>query len=122
MPTIGQLEEQVYVLEGFRVTLTPFDAKRKSFPSYDFRVMAPQRWRISEWKSVRLAAYITLLRAAIPLHADGKPIKGDVQLGKLRDSYYEAEYGALTPTSSAAGNVVDIRSRTVAPDAPDPRD
>jgi len=123
VPTIGQLEEQMYVLEGFRVALTPFDAKRKSFPSYDFRVMAPQRWRISEWKNIRLAAYVTLLRAATPLRSDGAPVKGDLQLGKLRDSYYEAEYGALKPSpQGAADNVVDFRpSRSAATgDTPDP--
>ena len=108
MPTIGQLEEQVYVVEGFRVRLTPFDAKRKSFPSYDFRVMAPQRWRVSDWKTVRLAAYVTLLRDATALRGDGHPVKRDLALGHLRDTYYEAQYGTLTTSSQAPDNVVDI--------------
>ena len=109
MPTIGQLEEQMYVLEGFRVRLTPFDAKRKSFPSYDFRVMAPQRWRISEWKTIRLAGYVALLRDATPLRGDGTPVRRDLQLGHLRDSYYETEYGDLAASPpSQESNVVDI--------------
>ena len=108
MPTIGQLEEQMYVLEGFRVRLTPLDPKRKSFPSYDFRVMAPQRWRISEWKTIRLAGYVALLRDATPLRGDGAPVKRDLQLGNLRDSYYEAEYGTTTTAPSSETNIVDI--------------
>jgi hypothetical protein len=95
MPTLPQVEEQIYVVEGFRVRFTPLVAKTKSYPSYDFTVMAPQRWRISDWKTARLGAYITLLRSADILRGDGTTVKTDLQLGRLRDSYYEATYGPI---------------------------
>ena len=97
MPTLAQVEEQIFVVEGFRIRLTPLLAKTKSLPSYDFTVMAPQRWRISEWKSARLGSYVTLLRQAVPLRGDGTPVKGDLQLGNIRDSYYARQYGTLAP-------------------------
>lgn len=93
MPTIGQVEEQIFVVEGFRVKLEPLIAKTKMLPSYDFTLMAPQRWRVSDWKSARLPAYLTLVRSATVLRPDGKPLRGDLQLGNVRDSYYEAKYG-----------------------------
>lgn len=102
MPTIAQVEEQILVIEGFRVTLTALAAKTKSLPSYDYSVMAPQRWRLSDWKTVRLAAYVTLLRGATVLRGDGAPVKGDLQLGNIRDSYYAKQYGTTAPPSGSA--------------------
>jgi hypothetical protein len=95
MPTISQIEEQIFVVEGFRVKLTPLLAKTKSLPSYDYTVMAPQRWRVSDWKTARLGAYLTLVKAAVVMRGDDTPVKGDLQLGNIRDSYYEARYGPI---------------------------
>ena len=97
MPTIAQVEEQIIVVEGFRVHLTPLTPKTKNLPSYDFTVMAPQRWRVSDWKTVRLAAYLTLLRQAVVLRGDGTSVKGDPQLGGVRDTYYATQYGTTAP-------------------------
>ena len=104
MPTIAQVEEQILVIEGFRVKLTPLAAKTKALPSYDFTVMAPQRWRLSDWKNVRLAAYVTLLRQAEVLRGDGAAVKGDLQLGNIRDSYYASQYGTAAPPGDAAAD------------------
>jgi hypothetical protein len=95
MPTIPQVEEQILVIEGFRVKLTPLLAKTKSVPSYDYTAMAPQRWRVSDWKTARLGAYLALIKAVAVLRGDGTAVKGDLQLGNIRDSYYEATYGAI---------------------------
>ncbi|MBC5800589.1 MAG: hypothetical protein GIX03_04965 [Candidatus Eremiobacteraeota bacterium] len=100
MPTIAQVEEQILVVEGFRVQLTPLAPKTKTLPSYDFTVMAPQRWRVSDWKTVRLVRYVTLLRGAVVLRGDGTAVKGDLQLGNIRDSYYEKQYGATAAPAS----------------------
>ncbi len=97
MPTLAQVEEQILVCEGFRVTLTPLRPKTKMLPSYDFRVMAPQRWRISDWKTARLGAYLTLVRAVAVFAGDGAEIKRDLQLGHVRDTYYAATYGSTAP-------------------------
>jgi hypothetical protein len=99
MPNIAQLEEQIFVVEGFRVKLTALLAKVKTLPGYDFIVMAPQRWHISDWKTVRLAAYVTLLRSAVVLRGDGSPVQGDLQLGNIRDTYYAAKYGSIARPS-----------------------
>ena len=100
MPTLAQVEEQIYVVEGFRVTMTPLNPKVKSLPSYDFQVMAPQRWRISDWKNGRLGAYIALIRDVTLRRGDGTPVKSDLQLGNLRDSYYAAKYGNVAPPAA----------------------
>jgi hypothetical protein len=100
MPTIAQVEEQILVVEGFRVVLTPLVAKTKTLPSYDYTVMAPQRWRVSDWKSARLGAYLTLIRRAEIVRGDGTPVKGDQQLGHIRDSYYAHQYGSIAPPAT----------------------
>ncbi len=97
MPTLAQVEEQILVCEGFRVTLTLLKPKTKLLPSYDYRVMAPQKWRISDWKNARLSAYLTLVRAVAVHGGDGSEIKRDLQLGHVRDSYYLAAYGSIAP-------------------------
>jgi hypothetical protein len=102
MPTIAQVEEQILVCEGFRVTLTPLKPKTKMLPSYDYHVMAPQKWRISDWKNARLGAYLTLVRAVAVKSGDGSEIKRDLQLGHVRDSYYAAAYGNLAPPGMPA--------------------
>jgi hypothetical protein len=114
MPTIAQVEEQILACEGFRVRLTPLVAKTKSFPSYDFIAMAPQRWRVSDWKNVRLAAYLTLLRDATVLDGKGAPLKRDAQLGNVRDSYYADKYGSLVaelPQPAAEPTVLNAKKR-----------
>ena len=81
----------------------PFSEKTKTIPDYGFTVMAPQRWRISEWKNERLSEYIMLLREVTIFRGNG-----DVQLGKLRDTYYQAEYGVLT---TKPNNVVRLQRK-----------
>jgi hypothetical protein len=102
MPTVAQVEEQIYACEGFRVRFTPLKPGTKVIPSYDFLVMAPQRWRLSDWKTVRLRGYVSLMREVVVLRGDDKPEKTDLHLGNLRDTYYRAKYGSLTPETSMA--------------------
>jgi hypothetical protein len=99
MPTLAQIEQQILVVEGFRVRLEPLVAKTKSYPSYDFTTMAPQRWKVSDWKNIRLKAYVTLVRGISIAGGDGTPVKGDPTLGNLRDTYYKAEFGTLDPAA-----------------------
>ncbi|MBV9102481.1 MAG: hypothetical protein JO060_02765 [Candidatus Eremiobacteraeota bacterium] len=114
MPTVAQVEEQIYACEGFRVRLVPLSERAKRLPSYDFLVMAPQRWRISDWKNVRMAAYVTLLREATVLRGDDTPVRRDLQLGNLRDSYYAEKYGSLEaePPPPGGGESVSVRMAT----------
>jgi hypothetical protein len=108
MATIAAVEKQIQQREGFRVRLTPFNDKVKQVPDYAFTVMAPQKWKISEWKNERLADYITLVRDITIFRGNGDAVRADVQLGGLRDSYYQAEYGVLT---TKPNNVVRLDSK-----------
>jgi hypothetical protein len=73
--------------------------------------MAPQRWKISDWKNARLDAYRLLARGATIYLGDGTPVGRDLQLGKLRDSYYAAAHGSLQPPGDSAesGKVTRLR-------------
>jgi hypothetical protein len=112
MPTIAAVEKQIHDREGFRVKLIPLDPKVKSLPAYEFTAMAPQRWRISEWKNERLAAYRTLVRSAVVYRGDGEELRSDIQLGRLRDTYFEAQYPSAKeqPTAVRGPNVIDIKA------------
>lgn len=92
MATKKQVEDAIFAREGFRVELELLEGKKGVLPAYAFTVMAPQRWKVSDWKNERLAPYRMLVKNAIVLRGDGTHAK-DLQLGKLRDTYYEAEYG-----------------------------
>ena len=94
MASLKQVEQQIFAREGFRVELAPLDPKAKSFPPYEFAVMATNKWRVSDWKTQRLAQYVTLLRGVTVLRGDGKPVKTDLRIGHLRDTYFDAEYGS----------------------------
>jgi hypothetical protein len=109
MATIAAVEKQIAEREGFRVQLAPLTPKVKSLPDYDYTVMAPQRWKISDWKNERLARYVELLRSVTVFRGDGEPVPRDLQLGNLRDTYYEAAYGK--PPVEPRENVVNFRSR-----------
>ncbi len=117
MPTIGQVEEQIYACEGFRVRLTPLKAAGKALPSYDFLVMAPQRWRISDWKTLRLRSYIAWVRDVAVLRGDATPVKTDIQLGHLRDTYYQAKYGSISPDAVQSSVVTALPAAPGSPAA-----
>jgi hypothetical protein len=108
----AQVENAILEREGFRVEFELFDGKRLTLPPYDYPVMAPQRWKISDWKNARLAAYRLLVKGATIYRGDGEPIPRDLQLGNLRDTYYEDAYGSLEPL------LADAETSGVAPATP----
>jgi hypothetical protein len=125
MPTKKQVEDAIFEREGFKVELEPFNEKKSALPAYEWSVMAPQRWHISEWKNARLEPYRLLIKGIKVLRGDGNPVTRDMQLGNLRDTYYEAEYGPIR-TASATGEpaeekVVDITKRRKSAPAHDRR-
>jgi len=114
MATKKQVEDQIFAREGFKVELEPLDAKKAQMPAYEWRTMAPQRWRISEWKNARLEPYRLLVKGLRVFRGDGAPVARDLQLGNLRDTYYEAEYGPIRSAQSAAEadeKVVELAGR-----------
>jgi hypothetical protein len=104
MATKAQVEKAILDREGFRVELEAFAQKRQALPAYDYPVMAPQRWKVSDWKNVRLAEYRLLMKGATVYRGDGTPLARDLQLGNLRDTYYAAEYGSLQPLGGSIGD------------------
>jgi hypothetical protein len=102
MASKAQVEKAILEREGFRVELELFDRKPPALPPYDYPVMAPQRWKVSDWKNARLGAYRLLVKGVTIFRGDGSPITRDLQLGNLRDSYYEHAYGSLEPSADAS--------------------
>lgn len=100
MATLKQLEEQIFQKEGFRVRFTPLNEKTKTYPAYEFEVMASNKWKLSDWRMERLEAYVPLMRSVEVFRGDGKLSKTDMRLGNLRDTYFEAAYGnAKSPSA-----------------------
>ena len=108
--TITALQEQIFAKEGFRVSFERLGAAKDDLPAYEFPVMAPQGWTVSDWKRMRLGAYVLLFRSVTVYRGDDEPIARDMKLGHLRDTYYKAAYGTLAP--DVPDNVIPLyRSR-----------
>ena len=102
MATKAQVESAILEREGFRVELELFEGKRAALPPFDYPVMAPQRWKISDWKNARLSEYRLLVKGVTIYRGDGTPVTQDLQLGNLRDTYYAGAYGGLEPPAPDA--------------------
>lgn len=111
--TITELQQQIFDREGFRVSFERLGAAKDELPPYDFAVMAPTAWKVSDWQRIRLARYVLLFRGVTVYRGDDTPLARDVKLGHLRDSYYEAQYGTLSPETP--DNVVNIDTAKSAP-------
>jgi hypothetical protein len=109
--TITQLQEQIFQREGFRVSFERLGAAKEELPPYDFPVMAPQGWKVSDWQRIRLGAYVLLFRSVSVYRGDDQPLPRDMKLGNLRDTYYAAKYGSVT-ADEPPDNVVSIETAT----------
>lgn len=99
MASKKQVEDAILEREGFRVELELLGGRKTALPAYEWSAMAPQRWNVSEWKNTRLEPYRLLVKGATIYRGDGTPISRDMQLGNLRDTYYEAKYGPIKRAS-----------------------
>jgi hypothetical protein len=95
--TVSELQQQIFDREGFRVSFERFDRADVPLPAYDYPVMCPNGWRVSDWRRLRLVRYLTAFKNVTVFRGDGSPLKRDVKLAHLRDTYYEAVYGTLSP-------------------------
>jgi hypothetical protein len=114
MASKKQVEDGIFEREGFKVELELFEGKKSSLPAYEWSVMAPQRWKVSDWKNARLEPYRLLVKGITIYRGDGTPIPRDMQLGNLRDTYYEAEYGPIKSAASSdeeSEKVVELDKR-----------
>jgi len=101
--TLAELQEQIFQREGFRVSFVPFGAGDHPLPPYEYPVMAPNGWHVSDWRRMRLAPYVVSFRDVVVYRGDGERITTDQKLGHLRDTYYAAQYGTLAPQAAALG-------------------
>lgn len=108
-PSITELQEQIFQREGFRVSFERLGAAQAELPPYAFEVMAPQGWTVSDWKRIRLGAYVLIFRGVTVYRGDDEPIARDMKLGHLRDTYYKARYGSLS--ADPPDNVVSIETK-----------
>jgi hypothetical protein len=109
--TITELQNQIAAVEGFRVSFSRLGSANVPIEPYAYDVMAPSKWRISDWKRVRLAPYVALFRSVDVYRRDDTIVKSDIRLVALRDSYYAAKYGTLEPTQPDAAEVRPLDSR-----------
>ncbi len=108
--SVTELQEQIFQREGFRVSFERLSAAKDELPPYDFPVMAPNGWTVSDWKRIRLGAYVLVFRGVTVYRGDDEPIVRDIKLAHLRDSYFKARYGTLSPDDAPPDNVVMIDS------------
>jgi hypothetical protein len=107
--TVTQLQNQIAAVEGFHVSFDRLGAADVPIPQYAHDVMAPSKWRISDWKRVRLAPYIGIFKAVRVIRGDDSVVTADLKLVTLRDSYYQARYGTLEPEAPAPISSLDER-------------
>lgn len=107
--TVTELQNQIASVEGFRISFERLGVGDTPIAAYPYDVMAPSKWRISDWKRVRLASYIGIFKGVQVYRGDETPVKGDIKLVTLRDSYYEARYGTLEPEERAPMTELDVR-------------
>ncbi len=89
MASIKQVEDAIFEKEGFRVKLTTLDGKKSvALPLYDYEYMASNKWKLTDWRMVRMARYIPFLKAVDIFRGDGTKTTTDMRLGNLRDTYF----------------------------------
>ncbi len=89
MASIKQVEDAIFEKEGFRVKLTPLDGKKSvALPPYDYEYMALNKWKLTDWRMVRMARYIPFLKSMDIFRGDGTKTISDMRLGNLRDTYF----------------------------------
>ena len=91
MASIKHVEDQIFAKEGFRVKLTPLvDKKSISLPEYDYEYMASNKWKLTDWRMVRMQRYIPFVKGVDVFRGDGSKTASDMRLGNLRDTYFAA--------------------------------
>jgi len=107
--TVTELQKQIASVEGFRIVFERLGTGEVAIEGYPYDVMAPSKWRLSDWKRVRLASYIGIFKAVQVYRGDEALVKSDIKLVSLRDSYYEARYGTLEPEERPLMTELDVR-------------
>ena len=89
MASLKQIEDAIFAKEGFRVKFTALDGKKSvALPPYDYEYMASNKWKLTDWRMVRLERYIPFLKSVDIFRGDGSKTTTDMRLGNLRDTYF----------------------------------
>lgn len=107
--TVTELQRQIASVEGFQISFDRFDVANVDIPPYPFDIMAPSKWRLSDWKRIRLAPYVLIFKGIRVYRGDESLVNSDLKLVTLRDSYYETRYGTLEPIDQPALHVVHAK-------------
>ena len=76
--TVTQLQDQIAALEGFRVSFERYGAADVPIVAYPFGVMAPSKWRISDWKTPG-ASWLRVRRDAAGVVGMGKSLSNHLK-------------------------------------------
>ncbi len=110
MATKKQVEDAIFSKEGFYVRLLLLKPDVKTdLPDYDFEFMAPNTWKLSDWKTQRLKKYVAFCKGIDVYRGNDTLVKTDVKLAHLRDSYYEFHCGKLDDLS---GKVIPFERKS----------
>jgi hypothetical protein len=109
--TVTELQKQIASVEGFRISFERLGSSDVPIEPYPYDVMSPSKWRISDWKRVRLASYIGVFKGVQVYRGDETLVTSDIKLVTLRDSYYEARYGTLEPEERPLMTELDVRRK-----------
>jgi hypothetical protein len=109
--TVTELQKQIASVEGFRISFERLGSGDVPIEPYPYDVMSPSKWRISDWKRVRLASYIGVFKGVQVYRGDETLVTSDIKLVTLRDSYYEARYGTLEPEERPLMTELDVRRK-----------
>ena len=92
MPTVSQVERQIFTREGFKIqfrdsrTGRDVPGNRGGIPSYPYARMAKNRWSVTDWKQQRFNQCYPGFDARVLRH-DRHVAHGRTLLSTVRDTY-----------------------------------
>ncbi len=91
VPTIGRVENKIFKVEMFRVTIRnergrDVRSDRRNIPGYPYTRAAPERMTVAQWRDSRFKHSYVGLDAQV-LFEDGRVADGRTLLSTVRDSY-----------------------------------
>ena len=107
--TVTELQNQIASVEGFRISFERFGAADTLIEPYPYDVMAPSKWRISDWKRVRLAAYIGTFKAVVVFQGDDTAVKSDMSFRYLRGIRTIRRLRTLDPEERPILSEIEVR-------------
>ncbi len=110
MATIGDIEEQIYYVEGFQVRISG-DPDEEALGEYEYERKAPGKWTVSHWKKVRFDSNFPDWDVSVN-DDDGGTAQGNKILENIRPKDEEPEpievlFKVITLAVELAGKAID---------------